>query len=73
MLFRSLTSAAIGCGVPAIVFAGQVALPPDEIADAGISGAYAIVDRAGSVELAMSDAARQLTGLAADVAARWIG
>ena len=46
---------------------------PDEIADAGISGAYAIVDRAGSVELAMSDAARQLTGLAADVAARWIG
>ncbi len=69
----ALTSAAIGCGVPAIVFAGQVALPPDEIADAGISGAYAIVDRAGSVELAMSDAARQLTGLAADVAARWIG
>ncbi|MFZ2238872.1 MAG: glycerate kinase, partial [Gordonia amarae] len=65
------TSAAIGRGVPAIVFAGQVTLPAEEIADAGIAGAYAIVDRAGSVEVAMSDAAAQLTGLAADVAARW--
>ena len=67
----ALTSAAIGRGVPAVVFAGQVVLAADEIADAGITGAYAIVDRAGSVELAMSDAAAQLTGLATDVAARW--
>lgn len=67
----ALTSAAIGRGVPAIVLAGQVTLPAEEIADAGIAGAYAIVDRAGSVEVAMSDAAAQLTGLATDVAARW--
>ena len=60
----ALNAAAAATGAPTIVFAGQVALTPEEITAAGIAHAYSIVEQAGSVELAMSDARAQLTALA---------
>ena len=64
-------SALVGqaAGTPVLVLAGQVTLDPSALAAAGIAAAYSITDHAGSVELAMSDAANQLTGLATGVAA----
>jgi glycerate kinase len=55
-------------GTPVLVLAGQVTLDAAALRDAGISAAYAIADQAGSVELAISDAANQLRGLAEVVA-----
>jgi glycerate 2-kinase len=46
------------------VLAGQVTLDASALRDAGISAAYAIADHAGSVQVAIDDAANQLTGLA---------
>ena len=43
-----------------------------DAAGAGIAGAHSIVDQAGSVELAMSDARNQLTALGARAAASWL-
>ncbi|OUC79271.1 glycerate kinase [Gordonia lacunae] len=57
-----------GAGAATIVLAGQVALRPDEIAAAGVAAAHAIVDIAGSVEVAMGDAENQLVALAESVA-----
>lgn len=57
-----------GAGAATIVLAGQVALSPDEIAEAGVAAAHAIVDVAGSVEVAMADAENQLVALAETVA-----
>ncbi|OBA97389.1 hypothetical protein A5662_16865 [Mycobacteriaceae bacterium 1482268.1] len=51
-------------GTPVLVLAGQVTLPQTALADAGITAAYAIADHAGSVQLAIDDAANQLAGLA---------
>jgi glycerate 2-kinase len=51
-------------GTPVLVLAGQVSLDEAALRDAGISAAYAIADHAGSVQLAIDDAANQLTGLA---------
>ena len=56
-------------GVPVLVLAGQVTLR--EVTESGISAAFSLADYAGSVELAMVDAERQLTGLAARAAAAW--
>lgn len=56
-------------GLDTIVLAGQVTLTEDELDSAGISAAHSITEFAGSVELAMSDAANQLEQLAARVAA----
>ncbi|SHW56344.1 putative glycerate kinase [Mycobacteroides abscessus subsp. abscessus] len=56
-------------GTPVLVLAGQVTLDPSALAGAGVAAAHSIVDHAGSVELAISDAANQLAGLAAGVAA----
>ncbi|MHA7663175.1 glycerate kinase family protein [Mycolicibacterium sp. HS_4_1] len=56
-------------GTPVLVLAGQVTLDPAAVAAAGVAAAYSIADHAGSVALAISDAANQLTGLAAAVAA----
>lgn len=67
----ALNGAARDAGIPTVVFAGQVALSPEEIAAAGIHSAHAIVDIAGSVEVAMNDADNQLTRLAEQVAASW--
>ncbi|GAC84433.1 putative glycerate kinase [Gordonia paraffinivorans NBRC 108238] len=63
------TVGAGGAGATTLVLAGQVTLTPEEIAAAGIAGAHAIVDVAGSVEVAMKDAENQLGRLAAGVAA----
>ncbi|MXP21071.1 hypothetical protein GIY30_06855 [Gordonia sp. HNM0687] len=67
----ALTASATAAGIPTVVFAGQVALTPGEIASAGIASAFAIVDIAGSVEVAMNDADNQLARLAQQVAAQW--
>jgi glycerate 2-kinase len=48
-----------------------VALDEPSARAAGIRGAYAVSDHAGSLSLALADAANQLTGLAAKVSARW--
>lgn len=56
-------------GVPVLVLAGQVTLEPAVLAEAGITAAYAIADYAGSVQVAIDDAATQLTGLARQTAA----
>ncbi len=53
-----------------VVLAGQVGLDSQALQSAGIMAAYAVADYAGSVRLALADAANQLMGLASDVAAR---
>jgi glycerate kinase len=56
--------AAEACGTPVLVLAGQVTIEDAALRTAGISAAHAVADHAGSVQLAMDDAANQLTGLA---------
>ena len=56
---------------PVLVLAGQVTLDETALAGAGIAAAHSISDYAGSVQLAMDDAARQLTGLAEQTSSRW--
>lgn len=51
-------------GTPVLVLAGQVTLDDAALREAGITAAHAIADHAGSVQLAMDDAANQLSGLA---------
>lgn len=51
-------------GTPVLVLAGQVTLEEPALRDAGIAAAHAIADHAGSVQLAIEDAANQLAGLA---------
>lgn len=67
----ALNGEARAAGIPTVVFAGQVALEPAEISAAGIAAAFAIVDIAGSVEVAMNDADHQLGLLAEQVARSW--
>lgn len=67
----ALTGAARARGIPTIVLAGQVALTPAQIAEAGISQARAILEVAGSVQVAMDDAENQLIKLAQLVAWAW--
>jgi glycerate kinase len=55
--------------VPVLVLAGQVTLEPAVLDEAGITAAHAIADYAGSVQVAIHDAANQLTGLARQTAA----
>lgn len=54
---------------PVLVLAGQVTLDDAALRAAGILAARSITEFAGSVELALSDAANQLTGLARATAA----
>jgi glycerate 2-kinase len=49
---------------PVLVLAGQVTLDEATLRSAGILAAFAVADFAGSVELAIDDAANQLAGLA---------
>lgn len=56
-------------GIPVLVLAGQVTLEPAALDEAGIAAAHAIADYAGSVQVAIDDAANQLTGLAHRTAA----
>ncbi len=60
-------------GVPVLVLAGQVTLDERTLAAAGIRAAHAIADFAGSLRLAIDDAAGQLTGLARRTAAELSG
>ena len=65
-LHGKVVSALVGAarGTPVLVLAGQVALDEAALRHAGISSARSIADHAGSVQLAISDAANQLTELA---------
>ena len=65
----SLAAAAASRGVTVLVLAGQVSLGPEALRAAGIAAAHALSDYAGSVRLAIDDAAAQLSGLAARTAA----
>jgi glycerate 2-kinase len=56
---------------PVLVLAGQVTLDQATLANAGIAAAFSITDHAGSVQLAIEDAANQLEGLAHVTAAAW--
>ena len=67
----ALAAGARARGIPVLVLAGQVTLAEDTLADAGIAAAFSITDHAGSVALAIEDAANQLEGLAKVTAATW--
>jgi glycerate kinase len=67
----ALAAGARSRGIPVLVLAGQVTLAEDTLADAGIAAAFSITDHAGSVALAIEDAANQLEGLAKVTAATW--
>ncbi len=69
----ALAAGAVPRGVPVLVLAGQVTLGPAALSKAGIAAAYAIADYAGSVQLAIDDAANQLAGLARRTAAGLTG
>ena len=56
---------------PVIVLAGQITLDDVALRRAGIAQAHSITDYAGSVTLAMQDAANQLRGLAERTATYW--
>ena len=56
---------------PVLVLAGQVTLDEGALRAAGITAAHSITDFAGSVQVAIEDAARQLSGLARQTAAGW--
>ncbi len=66
----ALAAAARTTQVPVVVLAGQVILDEPTFQSAGVLGAASLSDHAGSVRLALADAANQLIGLASDVAAR---
>jgi glycerate kinase len=66
----SLADAAGPLGIPVIVLAGQVGLDKSAVRSAGIMSALSMAEYAGSVGLALADAANQLMGLASQVAAR---
>ncbi|TDO11768.1 glycerate kinase [Mycobacterium sp. BK086] len=65
----ALAGGARARGVPVLVLAGQVTLGPAALDEAGITAAHAIADYAGSVQVAIDDAANQLSGLARQTAA----
>jgi glycerate kinase len=66
----AMAAAARSSQVPVVVLAGQVALDEPAFHAAGIVAAFAVSDYAGSVRLALADAANQLMGLASQVAVR---
>jgi glycerate kinase len=66
----ALAAAARPARVPVVVLAGQVMLEEQIFQSAGILGAASVSDHAGSVRLAIADAANQLIGLTSEVAAR---
>ncbi|MDT5279643.1 MAG: glycerate 2-kinase [Mycobacterium sp.] len=57
--------------IPVLVLAGQVTLDEATMREAGIAAVFSITDHAGSVQLAIEDAANQLEGLAELTAATW--
>ncbi len=69
----SLAALAGRHGVPVVVLAGQVTLPPAAMTAAGITAAYSLSDQAGSVQRAIDEAAVQLVGMAARAAGELAG
>ena len=67
----ALAGAARSRHIPVLVLAGQVALDERALQVAGITAASSIADHAGSVQLAIDDAANQLAGLSERTAAGW--
>lgn len=65
----ALAAVAGRSNVPVLVLAGQVDLGTPQLVAGGITAAYAVADYAGSVQLAIDDAAAQLAGLAERTAA----
>ncbi len=57
--------------IPVVVLAGQVTLDEATMREAGIAAVFSITDHAGSVQLAIEDAANQLEGLAEVTGATW--
>lgn len=68
---HGVAQAAAAHGVPCVVLAGRVAVGRREMAAAGITEAYALVDPPGSEEKAFADPYAELSRLAARVARRW--
>jgi glycerate 2-kinase len=64
----ALANGAKAHGTPVLVLAGQVTLDEAALRTAGIMAAFAVADFAGSVALAIDDAANQLAGLASKTA-----
>ena len=72
-LVIALAAAARRRAIATLVLAGQVLLDTADLDRAGIDDALSLVDHAGSVERAMSDAYAQLRDLAAAAARGWDG
>ncbi|MFC0453439.1 glycerate kinase [Rhodococcus jostii] len=72
-LVIALAAAARRRTIATLVLAGQVLLDTADLDRAGIDHALSLVDHAGSVELAMTDAYAQLRDLAAAAARGWDG
>ncbi|MCW2654813.1 MAG: glycerate kinase [Mycobacterium sp.] len=68
-VISAIAAGAAARRTPVLVLAGQVTLPEAAQRAAGIAAAYSIADHAGSVRLAIDDAANQLASLARDTAA----
>jgi glycerate kinase len=66
----SLAAAARARELPLLVLAGQISLDEPALRSAGVLAARALADYAGSVGLALIDAANQLIGLTAVTAAQ---
>lgn len=66
----SLAAQARAREIPVLVLAGQVSLDEPALRSAGVLAARAMADYAGSVRLAMIDAANQLIGLSTILAAQ---
>ncbi|WP_409429134.1 glycerate kinase [Mycobacterium sp. SMC-11] len=66
----SLAAAARARELPLLVLAGQISLDEPALRSAGVLAARAIADYAGSVRLALIDAANQLIGLTSVTAAQ---
>ena len=67
----ALAARARAHAIPVVVLAGQVMLGGAALRAAGITAARSISDHAGSVQVAIDDAANQLAGLAQVTAADW--
>ncbi len=67
----ALAGAARSRHIPVLVLAGQVTLDEPTLNVAGITAASSIAEHAGSVQLAIVDAANQLAGLSERTAAGW--
>jgi glycerate kinase len=69
----SLAAAARARDIPLLVFAGQIDLDEPAVRAAGVLAARALADYAGSVRLALIDAANQLIGLSGVTASQLSG